>query len=74
MKYPNIEAERARLNLTRTELAESLSVSRGTYANWQSGKTEIPSSLIIAMTKLCGVSADYLLGITQVRNAPTPAA
>ena len=74
MKYPNIEAERARLNLTRTELAERLSVSRGTYANWQSGKTEIPGSLIVAMTKLFGVSSDYLLGITQVRNAPTPAA
>lgn len=74
MKYPNIEAERARLNLTRTELAERLSVSRGTYANWQSGKTEIPGSLIVAMTKLFGVSSDYLLGIAHARNTPTPAA
>lgn len=69
VKYPNIEAERARLNLTRTELAENLSVSRKTYANWQNGKTDIPSSFIIAMTKLFGVSSDYLLGVTPTAKA-----
>ena len=69
MKYPNIEAERARYNLTQAELAESLSVSRATYKNWQSGRSEIPGS--IAMTKLFGVSSDYLLGLTH--HEPKPA-
>ena len=71
MKYPNIEAERARYNLTQAELAESLSVSRATYKNWQSGRIEIPGSQIIAMTKLFGVSSDYLLGLTH--HEPKPA-
>lgn len=65
MKYPNIEAERARHNLTRLELSKSLSVSRATYSNWQNGKSEIPGAVIIAMSKLFNVTSDYLLGISQ---------
>ena len=65
MKYPNIEAERARYRFTKSELAERLLISRATYSNWQKGKTEIPCSQIVAMTKLFGVSSDYLLGISS---------
>ncbi len=70
MKYPNIEAERSRRNLTRSELAENLSVSRATYSNWQSGKTEIPGCQIIAMAKLFGVTSDYLLGLSSPDSRP----
>lgn len=63
MKYPNIEAERARNSLTQEKLSEAILVSRKTYKNWQDGKREIPGDKIIAMAKLFGVSSDYLLGI-----------
>lgn len=63
MKYPNIEAERARYGLNQTEFANALNITRKTYQNWQGGKTEIPCSRIVAMTKIFKVSSDYLLGI-----------
>lgn len=64
MRYPNIEAERARAGLTKQELSDSVGVSARTYQNWQDSKTEIPGSKIIDMVNLFGVSADYLLGLT----------
>lgn len=69
MKYPNIEAERARLGMNRTNLAKTLNVSRETYQNWQCGRTEIPCSKIIAMTEIFHVSSDYLLGINNAKPA-----
>ena len=64
-KYPSINAECARMSLTRSELAQSLGVTRSTLASWQAGKTEIPASAIIAMARMWNVSADYILGLTR---------
>jgi DNA-binding XRE family transcriptional regulator len=44
MKYPNIEAERARAGITKETLASKLGVSTGTIKNWQNGKSEIPQA------------------------------
>lgn len=65
MRYPNIEAERARNGLTQAELAEKLGVSTKTYKNWQDSKSEIPCSKIIAMSYMFNVASDYLLGISK---------
>lgn len=63
MKYPNIEAERARHGYSQKTFAEVLGVSTKTYQNWQGARTEIPCSQIVAMARLFEVPADYLLGI-----------
>ncbi len=63
--FPNIDAERARLGMTKVGLAETLGVSYSTMKSWMSGRTDIPSSKIIEMTRLFGVSADYLLGLNN---------
>lgn len=65
MLFPNIEAERARRGLTKSELAKCLNVSDATLKNWMYGKTEIPSSKIVELAKLFGTSTDYLLGLTS---------
>ncbi len=62
-KYPNIAAESSRADMSMNDLAMKLGVSRKTVTNWQSGKTEIPASAIVAMAKMWNVSSDYLLGI-----------
>lgn len=62
MRYPNIEAERARRGMTKEKFASSLGVSVSTVKNWQNGKTEIPANKIIMMARLFDVSTDYLLG------------
>lgn len=65
MRYPNIEAERARNGMTKEKFASSLGISVSTVKNWQSGRTEIPASKIILMAGIFNVSTDYLLGRTS---------
>lgn len=60
--FPNIDAERARLGLSRAKLAERLNVSSSTFKNWMYGNTEIPASKVIEMARLFHCSTDYLLG------------
>ncbi|MEZ3502943.1 MAG: helix-turn-helix domain-containing protein [Lachnospiraceae bacterium] len=64
MRYPNIEAERARNGMTKEKFASLLGISVSTVKNWQNGRTEIPASKIIKMAILFNVSTDYLLGRT----------
>lgn len=64
MHYPNIETERIRNGMGKVKFAHSIGSSPTTVKNWQSGKTEIPTSKIIVMAKLFNVSTDYLLGRT----------
>lgn len=61
MRYPNIDAERARKGLTAEEMAEKMGVSRKTVYNWiNNGR--IPQSALEKMADLFGCSIDYLLG------------
>lgn len=57
----SIEAERARAQLSKEELAEKLKISTRTYYNWVNEETDVPSSYLVKMAKLFGVSIDYLL-------------
>lgn len=61
MKYPNIDAERARRGLSADELAKELGVGRKTLYNWTM-RGNIPSSALIRMADLFQCSIDYLLG------------
>lgn len=59
MKYPNIEAERARAGLTQDQLADKLNVARKTLYNWLT--TGIPDYGVQRMAELFDVPAEYLL-------------
>jgi len=61
----NIKAEMARNELSQSDLATLLDVSPTTVKNWLCGKTEIPSSALIRMSKEWRVSADYLLSLEK---------
>lgn len=65
MKYPNIEAERARQGKTGEELAQDLGVSRKTLYNWIA-KGNIPTTALIKMADMFGCTIDYLLGRTNM--------
>lgn len=59
MKFPNIEAERARLGLTKADLADLIGASYRTFYNWErSGK--FPFDAVQKMAELFGCSLDYL--------------
>lgn len=61
LKYPNIEAERARAGLTQDELCSQLHIARKTYYNWVV-RGRIPISQVERLANILDVSADYLLG------------
>jgi transcriptional regulator with XRE-family HTH domain len=67
--FPNIDAERARLGLSRVALAEKLGVSYGTVKNWMKGTTDIPASKVAEMSRLFHCSTDYLLGVGTAQDS-----
>lgn len=66
--YLNIEAERARKNLTQKELAEMLNVSCPTYRAWVKKKRKIPGEKLALMSKIFNCSVDYLLESYDVKK------
>lgn len=64
MPRVNIEAERARLQLTKEQMCEALGVSGKTYLSYIRGGT-IPSTKLEKLRELTGKSTDYLLGLVD---------
>ena len=64
MKYPNINAEMARLGLNRTDLAKKLGVCRKTVYNWLT-KGHLPLDVVVKLADLFGKPVDYLLGRSE---------
>ena len=63
MKYPNIEAERVRHDMSKEEFADTLGVARKTVYNWEQNG-HIPQTYLERMADLFGCSIDYLLSTT----------
>lgn len=66
MKYPNIDAERARKGISCEALAAALGVTRKTLYNWCKNGN-IPKSALLDMSKIFECSIDYLLCCTPNR-------
>jgi len=60
----NIEAERARQGLTKTQVSKKIGVSLETYSSYLKGSA-IPSDKLTILADMFGVSCDYLLGRTN---------
>ncbi|MBS4900714.1 MAG: helix-turn-helix transcriptional regulator [Clostridiales bacterium] len=69
MKFPNIEAERARLGLTKTELSDVLGVTTKTYYGWLNGVSPIPSTVLIKLSDMSNKTIDYLLSRAEILSA-----
>jgi transcriptional regulator with XRE-family HTH domain len=63
-KFPNIEAERIRANLTQEEFAKELGIERKSYYTWLV-HGDIPTPILLQMSKIFDCSIDYLLGRTR---------
>ena len=59
----NIEAERARLQLSMEALSTQLEISPKTYSSYVRGLTPIPSDTLLKMAEIFQCSVDYLLGL-----------
>lgn len=67
--YPRIRDLREDKDLTQKDVAEILNKQLTTYRRWESGETEIPTHIIKELCEYYNVSADYILGFT---NIPKP--
>lgn len=59
-------------NMSQEELAENLGVSRQAVSRWEVGSALPDASNILQLSKLFGVSADYLLNDEYKGEAPAP--
>lgn len=53
---------------TQREIAEILGTSQTMYARYERGANELPIHHLITLCKYYGVSADYILGITDFKK------
>lgn len=59
---------RLKKGLKQLDLADMLGVSRTTYTQYETGRSEPDLATIIKLAQFFGVSVDYLLGLTDIRN------
>lgn len=68
MNRINIEAERGRMQMTKTAMCKELEVTLKTYNSYIRGST-IPSDVLEKLRNMTGQPIDYLLGLaTQPRE------
>ena len=63
MKYPNIDAERARKGMTLDQFSRELGVTRKTVYTWIN-RGNIPQSALEKMSEIFQKPVDYLLSRT----------
>lgn len=64
--YRRIRDLREDRDLTQTQMAEALHCSQRVYSNYERGELDIPTSILIALSRFHDVSIDYLLGETDI--------
>lgn len=52
--------------LTQKQVAEGIGMKQEQYQRYESGKNEIKASHIIKLCKFYDLSADYILGLTEM--------
>ena len=63
--YKIIRDLREDKDLSQKEIAALLNISQSTYSRYESGFLDIPSEILISLSKLYGVSTDYILGLSD---------
>ena len=69
MYYPRLRDLREDNDLVQKQVAAYLGIDQRVYSNYETGKREIPTHLLIALAKLYKTSTDYILGLTDNSNA-----
>ncbi|MBO4915336.1 MAG: helix-turn-helix transcriptional regulator [Oscillospiraceae bacterium] len=52
-------------DLTQTQVAKKLNCSQQVYSNYELGQRDIPTDILIKLSRLYEVSTDYILGISN---------
>ena len=68
MKYENIRSIRIDSGYTQEQIAKQLGISQNTYSQYEIGVLNYPVDAIVKLADIYGVSTDYLLGRTSVKE------
>ena len=71
--YRRIRDLREDADLLQKDVAAILNCSQVCYSNYETGKRDIPTELLVKLSEIYGTSIDYLLGVTDERT-PYPKA
>lgn len=63
--YRRIRDLREDNDLTQKQMAQALNCSQQVYSNYELGQRDIPTDILIRLSKFHNVSVDYLLGLTD---------
>ena len=63
--YKRIRDLREDKELTQKEVAGILQCSQQVYSNYELGQRDIPTDILIKLSRLYKVSTDYILGLTD---------
>lgn len=63
--YRRIRELREDNDLNQTEVEKVLGMSQTGYSKYETGETDIPTDVLLKLSKFYGVSIDYILGVTD---------
>ncbi|MGM9885969.1 MULTISPECIES: helix-turn-helix domain-containing protein [unclassified Lactococcus] len=66
-----LKNERLKKGFTQQYVADHISRGRITYTNWENGKREPSFTSLVGLSNVLEVSADYLLGLSEVKTIKT---
>ena len=66
--YERIRNLREDRDLKQSDLAEMLNCTQVCYSNYETGKRDVPTEVLIRLADFYGTSTDYLLGRTPVKK------
>ena len=67
-KYQRIRDLREDADLYQKDLAKLLNCSQQTYSDYECGKVDIPTEVLIHLADYYGTTTDYILGRTNNRK------
>ena len=65
MIYKRIRDLREDNDLNQTSVAKMLGMSQTGYSKYETGENDVPTAVLIRLSRLYNVSIDYLLGETN---------
>lgn len=66
--YHRLRNLREDLDLTQWDVANHLRCTQACYSNYETGRRDIPTDVLVALARLLDTSTDYLLGLTDVKQ------
>ena len=63
--YRRIRDLREDNDLTQKQMADILRCSQQVYSNYELGQRDIPTDILIALSRFYNVTTDYILGLSD---------